>query len=127
MQHNAHHEERKESGYLTLHYHPRDRVVDYKLSGKIKIASLQLIIISDFTASSEDAASQYDFVMAFKIDDGQTSECKYMIHQLQSVGLFETFIYTSVQRDELIVLLKPNVRLFFSEQYIFDYLIIYRW
>lgn len=60
-------------------------------------------------ASSEDAASKYDFVMAFKIDNGQTNECKFIIHKLQSVGLFETFIYTSVQRDELIVLLKPNV------------------
>lgn len=86
------HQDNKESGYLSLHYHPRDSVVNYKLP-----------------ASSEDAASKFDFVMAFKIDNGQTDECKFIIHQLQAVGLFETFIYTSVQRDELIVLLKANI------------------
>ena len=66
------------------------------------------------TFAAEDAASKFDFVMAFKIDNGQTDECKFIVHQLQVVGLFETFIYTSVQRDELIVLLKANVSIFFS-------------
>ena len=30
---NFHHEETKESGFFTLHYHPRDTVVDYKFLG----------------------------------------------------------------------------------------------
>ena len=47
--------------------------------------------------------------MCFESTGNQLEVCKSVVHELETVGLFTTFIYASALNDKTIVLLKPNV------------------
>ncbi len=73
---------------------------------------------------SSDIAANYDYCMVFKLKTDQTTgklrqsnTAKYCVNKMKEKGL-ETFNYLSVQRDELIVLIRCPVSLFFLSDFV---------
>ncbi|KAJ1415495.1 hypothetical protein B484DRAFT_434715, partial [Ochromonadaceae sp. CCMP2298] len=60
--------------------------------------------------TSDELSSKYDYVMVFPMEGDagalkQTNVCKHAVDVMTKAGL-ETFCYTSIQDDELIVLVR---------------------
>jgi hypothetical protein len=65
-------------------------------------------------STSDELSSKYDYVMVFPMEGEagalkQTDVCKHAVDVMTKAGL-ETFCYTSIQDDELIVLVRCPVR-----------------
>jgi hypothetical protein len=76
---------------------------------------------------SSDIAANYDYCMVFKLKTDQTTgklrqsnTAKYCVNKMKEKGL-ETFNYLSVQRDELIVLIRCPVSSILKYLVIFCY------
>ncbi len=64
---------------------------------------------------STDLSEQYDYCMVFKLDNDSNGQptiypdhAKFIINVMKDAGL-ETFSYLSVQKDELLVLIRCSV------------------
>jgi hypothetical protein len=61
---------------------------------------------------SSELANAYDYCMVFKLVEGkQTDYAKYIVNKMKEAKL-EVFSFLSVQRDELLVLIRAPVNLF---------------
>ena len=68
---------------------------------------------------NSDPTSKYDYCMVFKLtpENQQTDYSKYIVKQMTNAGL-ELMCYWSVQRDEIIVLIRCPVSLKIKKRYL---------
>jgi hypothetical protein len=60
---------------------------------------------------SSELANAYDYCMVFRLVEGkQTDYAKYIVNKMKEAKL-EVFSFLSVQRDELLVLIRAPVKL----------------